>query len=398
MTRETSIDELTKQLDESLDLDGKHTSQEATAAVDLGAAADEDSVSDDLSDGESTYSVPSAVGSLSSEDSSDDGIGRVEATGPAPPLTVHRPSLPVGVTSIFANTASTIDSIAEMIKTGSAKSIIVMAGAGISTDAGIPDFRSPGTGLYANLQKYRLPYPEAIFTIDYFRRKPKPFFVLAKELYPGQFVPTISHFFVKLLAKRGLLHRHYTQNIDCLERVAGVESDLIVEAHGSFHAAHCIGSKCRKEFPQDWVREKIFNDSIPHCDKCNSLVKPDITFFGEGLPTRFFDLLEGDFASCDLLIVMGTSLQVHPFAALINEVQSTTPRLLINRERVGESKTRGMGFDFDGSFAGSMPHRDALVLGDCDEACLLLADRLGWTDELLGLRAAFIDKRKLEHI
>ncbi|KAJ2127248.1 hypothetical protein GGF48_003347, partial [Coemansia sp. RSA 921] len=85
---------------------------------------------------------------------------------------------------------------------------------------------------------------------------------------------------------------------------------------------------------------------------------------------------------------MGTSLQVHPFAALINEVQSTTPRLLINRERVGESKTRGMGFDFDGSFAGSMPHRDALVLGDCDEACLLLADRLGWTDELLGLRAA----------
>ncbi|KAJ2187404.1 NAD-dependent protein deacetylase sirtuin-2, partial [Coemansia sp. RSA 530] len=209
MTRETSIDELAKQLDESLNLDGKHASPEDTTAT-----ADEDNFLEELSDGESTYSVPSAVGSLSSDDSSDDDIGRVKFIGPAPPLTVHRPSLPAGVTSIFANTASTIDSIAEMINSGSAKNIIVMAGAGISTDAGIPDFRSPGTGLYANLQKYRLPYPEAIFTIDYFRRKPKPFFVLAKELYPGQFVPTISHFFVKLLAKRGLLHRHYTQNID----------------------------------------------------------------------------------------------------------------------------------------------------------------------------------------
>ncbi|KAI9504216.1 Sirt2 histone deacetylase, partial [Coemansia spiralis] len=284
-----------------------------------------------------------------------------------------------------------LEAIAKMIKSGSVKKIVIMAGAGISTDAGIPDFRSPKTGLYANLQKYKLPYPEAIFSIDYFRRYPKPFYVLAKELYPGQFIPTTSHFFVKLLAQKGLLKRHYTQNIDCLERVAGIDSEHIVEAHGSFHMAHCIKSSCNKEYSQGWVKEMIMQDKIPRCASCKSLVKPDITFFGEGLPSRFFNLLEDDFSSCDLLIVMGTSLLVQPFASLINEVKAHVPRLLINRMRVGETKKPNLGFDFDGKYvletdsSGHRLHRDALVLGDCDEACVLLADLLGWKDELLEL-------------
>ncbi|KAJ1725900.1 NAD-dependent protein deacetylase sirtuin-2 [Coemansia biformis] len=283
-----------------------------------------------------------------------------------------------------------------MIRSGAAKNIIVMAGAGISTSAGIPDFRSPGTGLYANLQKYRLPYPEAIFTIDYFRKQPRPFYVLAKELYPGQFVPTACHFFVQLLAQRGLLLRHYTQNIDCLEREAGVEPGLIVEAHGSFHEAHCIGSGCGKGFPQDWLREHIFDDRTPRCDECGSLVKPDITFFGEGLPVRFFELIEDDFAACDLLIVMGTSLQVQPFASLVGNVGGSVPRLLINRERVGETVGHSGGFDFDGKRSADSVHRDALVLGDCDDACLLFAEKLGWAGELASLRAAFTVRKGLE--
>ncbi|KAJ2004830.1 NAD-dependent protein deacetylase sirtuin-2 [Coemansia thaxteri] len=272
-----------------------------------------------------------------------------------------------------------------MVAQGKARRIVVMAGAGISTDAGIPDFRSPNTGLYDNLQQFNLPHPEAIFSIDYFRRNPKPFYVLAKELYPGQYVPTQSHFFVKLLAQKGLLLRHYTQNIDCLERAAGIDPELIVEAHGSFHTAHCIGRKCRKEYSQDWVREQIFLDAIPRCDKCGSLVKPDITFFGEGLPARFFELLAQDFDECDLLIVMGTSLLVQPFASLIDKVGPLVPRLLINRERVGEAKVPGLGFDFDGCNAQTI-HRDAFVAGDSDEACALLAGRLGWLEELAGLR------------
>ncbi|OMH84077.1 NAD-dependent protein deacetylase sirtuin-2 [Zancudomyces culisetae] len=82
---------------------------------------------------------------------------------------------------------SSIESIAEYIKSGYGKNIIILSGAGISTSAGIPDFRSPKTGLYANLKKYNLPYPEAIFVLSYFADKPEPFFTLAKELYPGSF-------------------------------------------------------------------------------------------------------------------------------------------------------------------------------------------------------------------
>ncbi|KAJ2874724.1 NAD-dependent protein deacetylase sirtuin-2 [Coemansia aciculifera] len=345
--------------------------------------------SDDISDGEVSY-----TGSSSSSDSDDD-LAQAAWSGTPPPLQVYAPLLPAGVTSLFSASNSSLEAIADMVIAGKAKHVIVMAGAGISTDAGIPDFRSPGTGLYDNLQQFNLPHPEAIFSIDYFRRNPKPFYVLAKELYPGQYVPTQSHFFVKLLAQKGLLLRHYTQNIDCLERAAGIDPELIVEAHGSFHTAHCIGRKCRQEYSQAWVKEHIFRDATPRCDSCDSLVKPDITFFGEGLPSRFFELLSEDFAKCDLLIVMGTSLLVQPFASIIDQVGPHVPRLLINRMRVGESKAPGVGFDFDGRYRKT-PHRDAFVAGDSDEACALLASHLGWLDELVELRTSHISNQGLD--
>lgn len=129
-----------------------------------------------------------------------------------------------------------------------------MVGAGISTSAGIPDFRSKGTGLYHNLKKYNLPYPTAIFEVDYFRKQPKPFFSLAKELYPGNFKPTPCHYFIKLLCEKGLLLRHYTQNIDTLERIAGVPGEKLVEAHGTFHTNHCINKRCKQEFSMAWMK------------------------------------------------------------------------------------------------------------------------------------------------
>ncbi|XP_025930376.1 NAD-dependent protein deacetylase sirtuin-2, partial [Apteryx rowi] len=120
--------------------------------------------------------------------------------------------------------------------------------------AGIPDFRSPGTGLYANLQSYKLPYPEAIFEINFFKQHPEPFFALAKELYPGQFKPTVCHYFMRLLKEKGLLLRCYTQNIDTLERVAGLEPDELVEAHGTFFTSHCLRSSCRQQYSLDWMK------------------------------------------------------------------------------------------------------------------------------------------------
>ncbi|XP_042560017.1 NAD-dependent protein deacetylase sirtuin-2 isoform X1 [Clupea harengus] len=281
----------------------------------------------------------------------------------------------------------TLDGVARYIQSGACKNIICMVGAGISTSAGIPDFRSPVSGLYANLQKYNLPYPEAIFQIDYFKKHPEAFFALARQLYPGQFKPTVCHYFIRMLKEKELLRRCYSQNIDTLERVAGLGDADLVEAHGTFYTSHCLSFLCRKEYTLEWMKEKIFSDEIPKCDKCSGLVKPDIVFFGENLPGRFFTSMTTDFPRCDLLIIMGTSLQVQPFASLVGRVPKSTPRLLINMEKTGESDFMsgmlglGGGLDFESDKA----YRDVAHISTCDDGCLALADLLGWKEELQEL-------------
>ncbi|XP_059930861.1 NAD-dependent protein deacetylase sirtuin-2 [Gadus macrocephalus] len=277
-----------------------------------------------------------------------------------------------------------LEGLARYIQSEKCKNIVCMVGAGISTSAGIPDFRSPGTGLYANLQKYNLPYPEAIFQIDYFKKHPEPFFALARELYPGQFKPTVCHYFMKMLKDKGLLRRCYSQNIDTLERVAGLEGDDLIEAHGTFFTSHCVSFSCRKEYNLEWMKEKIFSDDIPKCDKCSSLVKPDIVFFGESLPVRFFTSMKMDFPQCDLLIIMGTSLQVQPFAGLVGRVSKSCPRLLINMEKAGQADPFFGVLDFGGGmdFDSEKAYRDVAHISTCDEGCLALADLLGWKGEL----------------
>ena len=234
----------------------------------------------------------------------------------------------------------TLEDIAHRINSGKIKRIITMAGAGISTSAGIPDFRSETTGLYATIAKRYpdLPCPEDIFDIEFFRENPKPFYEFAKELLPpadgGGYQPTPCHKFIKKLSDKGLLLRHYTQNIDGLERQAGVPARKLVEAHGSFSLAHCID--CQEEHSEEFVRgadffqcfflrstfisftEQVFKNQTPVCSRCKSLVKPDIVFFGENLPDRFNSCVNNDFRKCDLLIILGTSLKVYPFAGLVS--------------------------------------------------------------------------------
>ncbi|RYN77419.1 NAD-dependent protein deacetylase hst2-1 [Alternaria tenuissima] len=267
--------------------------------------------------------------------------------------------------------ARTLEALAQYVKDGRAQKIVVMTGAGISTSAGIPDFRSPETGLYANLSRLNLPYPEAVFDIDFFRKTPEPFYALAQELYPGKFRPTITHSFISLLHQKGLLLKLFTQNIDCLEREAGVPGDKIIEAHGSFASQCCID--CKKSYPKERMNEAIRDKSVPHCvdSSCNGLVKPEIVFFGEQLPSAFFDNRSLP-AQADLCIVMGTSLSVHPFASLPQLCEDQTPRLLINSERVGD-----MGQRTD----------DVLLLEDCDSGVRKLAEACGWLGELEALWA-----------
>ncbi|GAA5824192.1 hypothetical protein JCM11251_001561 [Rhodosporidiobolus azoricus] len=286
-----------------------------------------------------------------------------------------------------------LEDVARLIKEGKAKNIIVMAGAGISTSAGIPDFRSPGTGLYDNLAKYQLPYPEAIFDIDYLSQRPQAFYTLAKELYPGNFKPTTTHYFFKLLQDKGVLKGVWTQNIDTLERIAGITDDLIVEAHGSFAEAECL--RCRRNYTKEEIKPRILAGEVVRCKEkgCDgrreALIKPKIVFFGEGLPERFFDRLP-HFSSCDLLIVLGTSLTVGPFNTLMHRVPSSCPRLLINLESVGEIEhpRDRQGFDFTGWGWDKGGIRDVKWLGQADggveELCRLVGG--GWEEDLKRLK------------
>ncbi|WWD19882.1 hypothetical protein CI109_104351 [Kwoniella shandongensis] len=275
--------------------------------------------------------------------------------------------------------------VARLIKSGKAKNIIFLLGAGISTSAGIPDFRSPSTGLYHNLQKLNLPFPEAVFELGFFKDRPEPFWALAKEIYPGKHYPTPTHYLLPLLNEHNVLRRVFTQNIDTLETLAGLPRDRLVEAHGSFATSHCL--KCRREVDRDAVlRAGVRNGQVVRCDAasqgakkgkksvCGGLVKPDIVFFGENLPERFFRLIP-DLKSCDLLVVIGTSLQVRPFSSLVDQVPRSCPRLLINREPVGP-------FEYISRSRSASSSRDMYWEGDADEGVWKLVKELGWEDEL----------------
>ncbi len=114
------------------------------------------------------------------------------------------------------------------LKDGKFKKICVMTGAGISVSAGIPDFRSPKTGVYANLKEYNLPNPEAIFTLDYFLNNPEPFYKFATNFDMQKFNPTPTHFFIKMLQDKGLLWKNLTQNIDNLEEKTGMNMNEVL--------------------------------------------------------------------------------------------------------------------------------------------------------------------------
>lgn len=261
------------------------------------------------------------------------------------------------ILNLFITMLKEVSKVASLISKES-KKIVILQGAGVSVAADIPDFRTPVIGFYDSLKDLGLPFPEAIFDIDYFNNNPQPFYQIAHKLLPGKFKPTTAHYFARALEKKNKLLRLYTQNIDGLERLAGVSTDRLMEAHGHFRSSHCV--ICGKEAPNDKVVQNILEKKPVYCDKCGNLVKPDIVFYGENLPNRFFTLSDSDLPKCDMLIVMGTSLQVYPFASLANCVCKNVPRILINLENVESYKS------------------DILLTGDCQNTINSLVHELGW--------------------
>ena len=275
-------------------------------------------------------------------------------------------------TRAFGGERPTLEAFAAGVLAGRFKNIVVVAGAGMSCAAGLPDFRTPGTGLYYQLEKYNLPSPHSMFDIAYFKSNPEPFHVFAKELYPGNYAPTRAHYFVRLLEQNGILLRLYTQNVDGLDRMAGTPDSKVIECHGGFGSAACV--ECRASVDPEIVKRCIFSGTIARCPGCGGLAKPGIVFFGEGLGGPFHRHRQADMEAADAVIVIGTSLTVLPTASLPRAVGSSVPRVLINRERVGD-------FDFD----EAVNYRDVPVLGDCDAGADALADALGWRADLDAL-------------
>ncbi|XP_062589774.1 NAD-dependent protein deacetylase sirtuin-1-like [Saccostrea cucullata] len=252
----------------------------------------------------------------------------------------------------------TLDHALNLIK--SCQKIVVLTGAGVSVSCGIPDFRSRD-GIYARLAVDfpNLPDPQAMFDINFFRNDQRPFFKFAKEIYPGQFEPSKSHKFIRLLERHGQLLRNYTQNIDTLEQVAGIQN--VIQCHGSFAKATCMA--CKHKVDADDVREDIFKQVIPKCPVCPegtelAIMKPDIVFFGESLPEEFHQQMAEDKENCDLLIVIGSSLKVRPVALIPNSLPQKVPQILINREPL-----KHLNFDIE-------------LLGDCDVIISELCKRL----------------------
>nr|ACO14640.1 NAD-dependent deacetylase sirtuin-2 [Caligus clemensi] len=282
-----------------------------------------------------------------------------------------------------------LEALISNLSNGSYKNIVVLCGAGISTNAGVPDFRSPSLGLYFKLRKYNLPYPEAVFEGQTFRENPLPFYSLVREIYPSRLEPTDTHRFLSLLHKKGVLLRVFTQNIDALEYLGGLPEERVVEAHGSFRRSYC--TKCKRTYELPWLKNAIFtpsnNEGVPKCESCGGVVRPDVVLFGENLPSRFWECTQSDLKKADLLFVIGTSLAVAPFNGLVNQVKSGTPRVYLSKTKPGNSDSLlGKVMGLTSVIAFDKPN-DLVLLEDCDALVRTICDRIpGWRQELKNIK------------
>ena len=190
-----------------------------------------------------------------------------------------------------------------------AHSIVVFTGAGISVPSGIPDFRS-ADGIYNQKTKIKAS-PEEIISHSFFMSHTEDFYDFYKEkmCYPKA-EPNAAHKYFADLEKKGKNVIVVTQNIDGLHQKAG--SKYVYELHGTIHQNFCM--KCGRLFGLDYVMN---SKGVPHCDKCGGIVKPNVILYEEGLDEDTIQRSISAIMTCDLLIIIGTSLRVYPAAGFI---------------------------------------------------------------------------------
>ncbi|MBJ7473269.1 MAG: NAD-dependent protein deacylase [Solirubrobacteraceae bacterium] len=190
-----------------------------------------------------------------------------------------------------------------------AGSAVVLTGAGVSVPSGIPDFRSPGTGLWAHVD------PMAVAHIDVWRRDPEYFWSFYGQRFHvlGPAEPSGGHRVVAELQPRGLIGPVITQNIDRLHHKGGATD--VIEMHGSIAHGECLACGATVEFELLTTRIAAASDGVPRCD-CGAPLKPGVVLFGEMLPEEATDRAFELCADADLMVAIGSSLEVHPVAAL----------------------------------------------------------------------------------
>lgn len=209
--------------------------------------------------------------------------------------------------------------------------IVFFGGAGCSCESGIPDFRS-STGLF-NQKLNRNFTPEQLVSHTFFIRYPEDFFQFYKDklIYQGA-KPNNAHLALTKLEKMGKLKAVITQNIDGLHQMAGSEN--VIELHGSVHRNYC--ESCHKFFNlEDMLSLK---GTIPYCDKCSSIVKPDVVLYEEGLDDNVISKAISAISNADLLIIGGTSLVVYPAAGFVNYFRGKHV-VVINKDEINYNRS-----------------------------------------------------------
>jgi len=230
--------------------------------------------------------------------------------------------------------AHTVSDLAALVR--ECQPCVVLTGAGISTESGIPDFRSP-SGIWA---KYD---PMEYATITAFRRDP----VKVWEFYALRFEslakaePNDGHLALAELERRGLVEAVVTQNIDGLHGGAG--SEAVVEVHGSIRTASCL--ECEERVPLEDVIAALQDVPAPPCPRCGAVLKPDVVMFGELLPAAAIERAAALAQRAGLLLVVGSSLEVHPIAGLPAETVSGGGALAIVKPRADAVRPPGLDPD-----------------------------------------------------
>lgn len=202
--------------------------------------------------------------------------------------------------------------------------IVFFGGAGVSTESGIPDFRSE-QGIYNTVKNFGYP-PEQILSHSFFMKNPEKFydFYRSTMIYENA-KPNLAHLGLAKLEKQGKLKAIVTQNIDGLHQLAG--SKTVYELHGSIHRNYCM--KCGKFYPLSTITE---SKGVPQCKECGGTIKPDVVLYEEGLDEEIINNSIKAIKKVDMLIVGGTSLNVYPAASFVNYYDGNK-LILINKSK-----------------------------------------------------------------